>query len=36
MFYFEEYLKFKGIDILFDFYKSYKKVLGILEELHGG
>ena len=36
MFHFEEHLKFKGIDIPFDFYKSYKKVIGILKELHGG
>ena len=35
MFYLEEYLKFKGLDIPFDFYKSYRKVIGILKEIHG-
>ena len=35
MFCFEEYLTFKGLDILFDFYKSFKKVIEILKEIHG-
>ena len=36
MFYFEEYVEFKGIDIPLDFYKVYKKVIGILKEIHRG
>ena len=35
MFCFEKYLKFKGIDVPFDFYKSYRKIIGILKEIHG-
>ena len=34
MFYFEEYLKFKGRTILFDIYKSDRNVKGILTEIH--
>ena len=35
-FYFEEYLEFKGKDIPLDFYKIYKKLIGILKEIHSG
>ena len=34
-FYSEVYLKFKSIDIPFDFCKSYLKVIGIFQEIHG-
>ena len=34
-FFSEEYIKFKGIDIPFDFNKSHIKVIGILQEIHG-
>ena len=30
------FLKFKGIDIPCEFCMSYKKVIGIFNELHGG
>ena len=36
MFYFEEYRKFKGIDFTLVLYKIYKKVIGILKEIHSG
>ena len=34
MFYFEEYLKFRGISKSFSFYKSYKKLKGVLSEIN--
>ena len=34
MFYFEEYLEFKGINKLFNFYKTYTNIKSVINEIH--
>ena len=36
MFYFEEYLDFKGINKSFNFYKTYTNIKSIFNEIHSG
>ena len=36
MFYFEEYLDFKGINKSFNFYKTYTNIKSVYNEIHSG